>query len=192
MTIKNRRIKKFCLFVLLQVSTKFQILASKSLPQNTKRRRIYNFAIFSARTLKYEGIELFIHQLLNLTIERFVKSSKLPVVETKITQPYTTLVLDKILQGEFTLPSENLYKINIFTRASQKKNSEIMLQIIDESKTVIRETTVKGSEIKNNEYTSFKFKPIRESKDKTLYFRLKSIGEPSALILDKNVKNLDK
>jgi len=190
MTVRNRRIKEFCLAVLLQILTGFQTLASKLLPQNTERRKIYNFAIFSARTLKYEGFEIFIHQLRNLTIERYVKSSKIPIIETKVTQPHSALSLTKTLQGELNYPTENLYKINIFTAIQQKKNSEITLQIIDENKIIIREITVKSSDIKDNGYTSFTFEPIKGSKDKILYFKLKSIGKPSALIEYENIQDL--
>jgi O-antigen biosynthesis protein len=180
-TIGNK-IKEIYLSLLLQTLTQFQSLTSKLLPLNTKRKEIYDFAILSFRILKLEGFELFIHQVRNRTFKKYIKSSKIPIVESKIIQPNTTLSLIKTVQGKFSFPAKNLNKINIFTTTSHRLNSKIKLQIIDEKEMLIRESVVRGSEVKNKGYTSFKFKPIKESKDKVFYFKLKSIGEPSASV----------
>ncbi|MGB9940895.1 glycosyltransferase family 2 protein [Methanosarcina sp.] len=180
--IKNKRIKEIHLAISLHTSTKFTSLKSKLLPQNTRRREIYNFARCSAETLKHEGLEIFVHQVRNRTCERYIKSSKVPVFETKITQPNNALSLDKTLQGSFVFPANHLNKINIFAIVFQRKNSKIKLQIIDEKETVVRAVTVKDSKIKNNGYTSFKFKPIKESKDKLFYFKLSSVEKTSASV----------
>jgi O-antigen biosynthesis protein len=184
--MENKGIKEIYLDISLQTSAEFQGLKSRLLPQNTKRREIYNFAIFSAKILKHEGFELFIHQIRNRTRKTYVKSSEVPIVETKVTQPIEALSLIKTLQGSFIYPANNLNKINIFTTTSQRKNSKTKLQIIDEQGIVIREVTVKGSEIKDNGYTSFKFEPIKESKDKIFGFKLQSLGEPSVSIWYEN------
>lgn len=185
--MENNRIKEIYLAVLLQALTKFQDLKGKLLTQNTVRR-VYNFAKFSVKTLKHEGFKPFVRQVKDLTLERYVRSSTVPIVETKIIQPNNalslTLPLSKTLQGSFVFPANNLYKINIFTIIPQRVASlRIKLQIIDEKGMLIRESTVKGSEIKDHGYTSFIFRPINESADKVFYFKLKSIGEPSASIL---------
>lgn len=183
----KKEFKKIYLNVILKILTKFQDLTRKLLIQHTEIRRVYNFTIFSLNTLKHDGFEPFIHQVGNITTERYIRSSKVPIIETKIVQPITALSLIKTLQGSFILPANNLYKINFFTTISQRKIAGIKLQIFDEKETIIRERTVKGSEIKEDGYTSFKFKPIKESKDKVFYFKLKSIGEPSASVWYENL-----
>ncbi len=179
--IKNK-IKETYMSFLLQVLTKFRGLISKQLPLNTKRREIYDFAILNVQIFKREGLELFIHQVKNQNFKNYIKSSEIPIFESKIGKSDGGISLVKPLQGEFNFPANNLNKINIFTTISQKVNSKLKLQIVSEKKMVIRESTVKSDEIKNNEYTSFKFKPIKESKDRTFYFRLESVGESAASV----------
>ena len=41
---------------------------------------------------------------------------------------------------------------------------------------------VPGRKIQDNAYTSFKFKPINDSKGKKFYFEIKSTGKPSAAV----------
>jgi len=182
-TTEDKKTKEIYLAVLLRILTGFQGLINKLLPQNTKGREIYNFVIFSTRIFKEKGLRVFIHQVKARNLERYIISSKVPIVETKIIQQNATLSLTKTLQGSFFYPTNNLNRINILTNASQRKNSKIKLQIIDERETVVREVAVKDSEIKDNGYTSFKFKPIEKSANKIFYFTLKSMGESSASIL---------
>lgn len=193
--MENNRIKEIYLAVLLPALTEFQDLKSKLLTQNTVRR-VYNFSKFSIETLRHEGFEPFIRQVKDLTLERYVRSSIVPLVETKTVQLNSalslTLSLTKTLQGSFLFPANNLYKVNIFAIAPQRVASlRIKLQITDEKGMLIRESTVKGSEIKDHGYTSFIFKPIKESKDKLFYFKLKSIGEPSASILCEKTEEIE-
>lgn len=179
--IKNK-IKEIYISFLLQALIKFQGLISKQLPLNTKRREIYDFAILNIQILKRRGFELFIHQVKNQNFKNYIKSSEIPIFESKISKSDGGISLVKTLQGEFNFPANNLNKINIFTINSQKENFKLKLQIINEQKMVIRESIVKSVEIKNNEYTSFKFKPIKESKDRIFNFRLQSIGESFASV----------
>ena len=182
-TIENKRIKEIYLTILLKILTGFQGLVSKLLPRNTKGREIYNFIVFSGRTLNDKGLRLFIHQVRARNLERYIISSKVPIVETEVTQPNSVLYLKEALHGSFFYPINNLNRINILTSVPQRRNFKIKLQITDEKEALVREVVVKGSKIKDNEYTSFKFKPIKESSDKVFNFTLESIGETSASLL---------
>ncbi len=179
--IKNK-IKETYRSFLLQALTKLQGLISKQLPLNTKRREIYDFAILNVQILKHEGLELLIHQVKNHNFKNYIKSSEIPIFESKISKSDGGISLVKTLQGEFNFPSNNLNKIKIFTTNSRKENSRLKLQIINEKRVVIRESIVKSAEIRNNDCTSFKFKPIKESKDRVFYFRLESRGESTTSV----------
>lgn len=166
--------------------SKIQSLKGNLLYQNPRVRKIYNFALSSIKTYKSEGFDLFLHQIRSRTFERYVDTSKISLFETKLNHSATLLSLIKPLEGSFTYPAENLNKINIFTIIPRGEKSSLKLQLMDENKELIREKKIKGSKIKKNEYTSFEFKPIKESKDKLFYFKLSS---NSATLIKDNSKS---
>ena len=99
-------------------------------------------------------------------------------------QRHIPLSLEEELVGKFVFPANKLNELKILTATYQQKNSDLLLYLRENSMAdhIIRKTRVKWKNILDNDYTSFRFKPIKDSVGKTFCFALKSMGVPSAAV----------
>lgn len=166
-----------------QLLSKYQRFVDMIFPHATKRRLAYDKGILGIRMIVNDGFGAFFFKLEEIFYESALNASKISIVETKIISPQVPLPLLKSLSGSFTFPSDNLNEIKILTATFIRKNSDLILQITDTKGHVIRNKIAKGYRIQDNNYTSFRFKPIKDSKEKTFSFKLISKGDPSAAVL---------
>ncbi|VVB50848.1 Glycosyl transferase family 2 [uncultured archaeon] len=151
------------------------------MPHATKRRYVYDLAITGIRVIANDGFGTFLYKLKDKLYKNNINASKVPIVETKIVSPYVPLSLAKSLRSKFTFLSDNLNEIKIYTATNNRLNSDLTLYVTNAGGEILRKTTVKGHRIQDNGYTSFRFKPIKDSKGVTFFFELISKKEPCAV-----------
>ncbi|AKB33547.1 Glycosyl transferase, group 2 family protein [Methanosarcina siciliae HI350] len=159
------------------------------LPANTKRRQAFDIGVLGIQTFKMQGFKALFHKMKNQNrIYQKLRKSSVPVIETDIissniaNSPKVALPLLKTLKGKFTFPANNLNELKFFTATYGRTNSDLELHIINDSRKIIRNSVAKGYEILDNDYTPFKFKPVKDCKGKVFSFELMSKGDPSAAI----------
>ena len=156
-------------------------------PTNTKRRQAFDIGVLGIQTYEKQGFKALVYKIRSRIYQKYRKSS-VPVIETDITSSNivnpskVALPLLRKLKGEFTSPTNNLNELKFFTATYRRINSDLELRIIKDSTKIIRNSLVKGYEILDNDFTSFKFKPIKDSEGKVFSFELMSKGDPSAAI----------
>lgn len=163
-------------------------LVERRMPLGTKRRKCYDLGLESGRILLNEGLK-------SLSFRARVKlSSKIPFLKENLNAPLfetnrlgwsscVPFLLDEGLSGEFVFPAEGLNEVRIFTATCRRRNADLTLRLKASPKgPVIREAKVKGQAVKDNDYTSFRFKAIREIPEETVFFELESEGEPHAAV----------
>ncbi|MCX9073315.1 MAG: glycosyltransferase [Candidatus Methanoperedens sp.] len=165
-----------------KVLTKYQRLVDIILPPRTKRRHGYDLGIICIRILINDGFGTLLSRFKQRTSRSNKSHSKIPILETKIASSYVPLSLDKILCGKFTFPLSNLNEVRIFTATYLQRNSNLMLEITNSEGKILRTGSAKGDKIKNNDYTSFRFEPIKNSKGQSFFFKLRSKKKPSAAV----------
>lgn len=86
------------------------------------------------------------------------------------------LSLEKASVGQsFQATRDNLYRVDLFTAGDRVPKGGELFLILSDSPTlspVIRRAAVPAQRARNNQYLSFVFTRIRESKNKRFYFRL--------------------
>lgn len=152
------------------------------MPPTTKRRRLYDLGIISIRIIVNDGFDAFLYKLKERVRRSILYASDIPIIEIKMVPPHVPLPLVKNLNCKFTFPSDKLNEIRILTATYKRRNSDLELHVISSDGKVIRKVKANGYRIQDNGYTSFRFKPIKDSKDKIFFFNLMSIGEPSAAV----------
>jgi len=159
------------------------------LPCGTGRRRNYDMLLKGSRILINDGYGVFLPKASEFIYRQypFLKpSSNAPVLDVNILSYPSTKVplsLDEDLRIKFTFPVAELSEIKVLTATYNRRNSDILLSIMESiNGPPIRTCRVKGRNIRDNDYTSFKFKPIKDSANKTFFVRLRSDGEPSAAV----------
>ncbi len=177
----NRKLNDIYSSTIWQLLTKYQKLVDTVLPYTTKRRHVYDLAIIGVRVIANDGFSTFVYKLNERLFTNNLNASKVPIVETKIVSPHVPLSLAKSLRGKFTFLSDNLKEIKIYTATNNRLNSDLTLYITNAGGNMLRKTTVKGHRIQENGYTSFGFKPIKDSKGVTFFFELMSKKEPCAV-----------
>ena len=165
-----------------QILTKFQRLLDAIMPPATKRRRVYDLGIISLKIIVNDGFGAYLYKLKERVQGGVLYASNIPIIQYKIISPHVPLPLMKNLCCKFAFPSDNLSEIRILTATYRRQNSDIELHVTNRDGKVIRKTKAKGYRIQDNGYTSFRFKPIKDSKDKIFFFNLISKGEPSAAV----------
>ena len=170
-----------------QLLRKYQGLIEKILPLGTRRRPAYDLCSIGIRVIINEDWRSFWLKFKRLFCQRIPVLNfhiKQPLIETNILnfQNHIPLFLEKELIGKFVFPANNLNEIRILTATYQRKNSNLILYLREKSMNgpIIRKTKVKWENILNNDYTSFKFKTIKDSAGKTFFIALKSVGDLSA------------
>ena len=167
----------------------YQELIEKLMPLGTRRRHTYDLLLIGLRIIANEGWRSLWFTLKRRLGERIsvlnVRINK-PLIETNISnvQRHIPLSLEKELVGKFVFPANKLNELKILTATYQQKNSDLLLYLRENSMAdhIIRKTRVKWKNILDNDYTSFRFKPIKDSAGKTFCFALKSMGVPSAAV----------
>jgi len=168
--------------VVWRLLMKYQRLIDTLLPHTTKGRHVHDLGIISIRIIVNDGLGAFLYRLKERVHESALNASKIALIQTNPNHPYVPLSLAKNLCGKFTFPTNNLNEVRILTATYQRQNSVLELHVTNTDGQIIRKSSVKGYKIQNNEYTSFKFKPINDSKEQTFIFKLISKGEPSAAV----------
>jgi GT2 family glycosyltransferase len=161
---------------------KYQQLVDRRLPHSTRRRHFYDLGLASLRLISRNGIRAFIYKVWERFNDQHFDSSNIPLLETSIGSQNIPLSLEKTLSGQFTSPVDDFDEIRILTATYNRKNSDLELQLLNDDKQIVRNVTVKGYKIKDNSFTPFKFKPIKNSKDQTFSFKLVSKGNPGAAV----------
>ncbi len=160
----------------------------RGMPLGTRRRRYYDLGLEGGRILMNEGIRSFSFRIkgkLSSKIPFLKDDLNVPLFETNKlnTSSCIPLSLEEGLSGEFAFPAEGINDIRIFTATYRRTNADLTLNLkISPDGPVIRKAKVKGHAIKDNDYTSFKFKPIKKIPNGTVLFDLKSNGEPHAAV----------
>jgi len=172
-----------------QLLRKYQGLIERILPLGTRRRHAYDLCSIGIRVIINEDWRSFwikFKRLFCLRIPVLNFHIKQPLIETNILnfQNHIPLSLEKELVGKFVFPANNLNEIRILTATYQRKSSDLVLYLKEKSMNgpIIRKARVKWGNILNNDYTSFRFKTIKDSAGETFLFALKSMGEPSAAV----------
>ena len=137
-----------------------------------------------------DGISAFLYKLKDRVQSGVVYTSNIPIIELRMFPPHVPLPLVRNLMIKFTFPSANFCEVNILTATYKRLNSDLEFQILNDDGQIIRKSKIKGYRIQDNGYTSFRFKPIKESKDKIFFFSLISREEPSAAVWYNNSVNL--
>jgi len=174
-----------------QLLTKYQSLVDRTLPISTKRRSTYDLGILSLRILVKDGFRAFFYKIQERYGKKDLDLSNIPMFETNVTSSVEPLSLAKPLCGQFTFVANNLNEIKIFTATYQRKNSDLEFQIMDSEGHLLRKEKIKGYRVLDNDYTSFKFKPITDSKGKTFFFKITSKGKTDAAIWHSKNGNLE-
>jgi GT2 family glycosyltransferase len=172
-----------------QLVATYQKLIEKLLPLRTGRRHTYDLLLIGLRIIVNAGWRSLWFTLKRRLCQRIpvlnVRINK-PLMETNISnvQKHIPLPLRKELVGKFVFPANKLNEVKILTATYQQKNSDLILYLRENTmdSPVIRKARVKWENILDNNYTSFRFKPIKDSAGKTFFFGLKSLGEPSAAV----------
>ena len=166
-----------------KILTKFhQGFVEPALPMGTRRRGFYNLGFTSFRVLVNDGPSAFLFKIKEKLSGRTRDETNVPVVEIKMVPPQAPLSLMKKLTGKFTFPLDNLSEIRILTTTCKMRNADLEIHVTNSEGLIIRKSRAKGYRILDNGYTSFNFKPIKDSKDKNISFHLISRGEPSAAV----------
>ena len=161
---------------------KYQRLIDTLLPHATKRRHVYDLGIISIRIIVNDGLSAFLYRFKEKVHGSALNASRIALIQTNLNSPHVPMSLVKGLCGKFTFPTNNLNEIRILTATYQRKNSDLELHITNTEGQIVRKSSVKGHRIQDDEYTSFKFKPIKDSKEQTFIFKFISKGEPSAAV----------
>lgn len=91
--------------------------------------------------------------------------------------------LERELAGVFTCPTGSLCGLGFLTATHIRINAAVRLTLSDVGRgRVVREVAVDGDLIKDNDYTLFSFRPLRESRGRQYRFELVSCGLPAAAI----------
>jgi GT2 family glycosyltransferase len=165
-----------------QIITKYQRVVDIIMPPATKRRKLHDLSIVSVRIIVNDGFGAFFYKLKEKVQGGILYASKIPIIEIKMLPPNVPLPLVKKLSGKFTFPLDNLNEIRILTATYKRLNSDLKFYITDSDGKLLREIQVKKYSIQDNGFTSFKFKPIKDSKERIFFFNLMSRGEPSAAV----------
>jgi O-antigen biosynthesis protein len=161
------------------------------LPMGTRRRKFYDLGFISFRVMVNYGPEAVLFKIKEKLGGRTRDETNVPVVEIKMVPPQVPLSLIKKLTGKFTFPLDNLSEIRILTTTCKMRNADLDLHVTNSEGIIIRKSRAKGYRILDNDYTSFNFKPIKDSKDKNVSFHLISRGEPSAAVWYNESKRAD-
>ncbi|MCZ7392290.1 MAG: glycosyltransferase, partial [Candidatus Methanoperedens sp.] len=178
----NRKLNDIYNSTTWQLLTKYQKLIDTIFPHTTKKRHAYDLAMTGIRLIANDGFDAFLYKLNERLYKNNINASKVPIVKTNPASPYAPLSLEKRLFGKFTFLSDNLNEIKIYTATNNRLNSDLTLCITNTDREILRKTTVKGHRIQDNDYTSFRFKPIKDSKGITFFFELISKKEPGAAV----------
>lgn len=178
-----------------KIYTKCQRVVNVLFPPNTKRRQTFDSGVLGIQMTYKQGPRELFHQV-KCRFDKKQRRSSVPVIETEIissnieNSPKIALSLLNTLKGEFTSPTNNLKGLKFFTATYRRLNSDLELHIANNHGKIIRNSVVKGHEIRDNDYTSFKFNPIKDSRGKVFTFELASKGDPSAAIWFNDSGNL--
>ena len=172
-----------------QLLSKYQGLIERILPLGNRRRQAYDLGLISFRIIVNEGWRSF-----SLRFRRRLYQ-KVPFLKVRINKPLIEtnilsfpnnipLSLKEEIVGKFVFPADNLNEIKMLTATYRRRNRDLRLYLreISLDGPIIRNIRVKGGDILDNDYTPFRFKPIKDSAGKTFFFALKSMGEPSAAV----------
>ena len=163
--------------------TKFHYgFIERFLPPNSRRRNSYDLGLIGFRILINDGSRALLYKIRKRYRQEYSDALNIPIVETSFISPSILLSLSKILCSQFTFTENNLNEIKIFTETYKRQNSDLEFQIMDSDGHLLRKGKIKGHKILDNDYTSFKFEPIKDSKGKTFFFKVRSKGEPNAAV----------
>ncbi|RCV65570.1 Glycosyltransferase, partial [Methanophagales archaeon] len=173
-----------------QLVAAYHKLIEKLLPLRTRRRHTYDLLLIGLRIIVNEGWRSLWFTLKRRIYQRIpvlnVRKINKPLIETNISnvQKHIPLPLEEELGGKFLFPANKLNELKILTATYQQKNADLILDLRENSMAgpIIRKVRVKWKNILDNDYTSFRFKPIKDSAGKTFSFALKSMGVPSAAV----------
>ena len=168
------------------------------MPLGTRRRSCYDQGLEGGRILVNEGFRSFSFRAKGKLSSRIPFLKETPNVLLFETSKLSSsscipLSLEEGLSGEFTFPTGGINEVRIFTATHRRTNADLTLSLKSSPVgPVIRRTKVKSQAVKDNDYTSFKFKPVKEIPDGTVFFDLKSEGEPHAAVwYDPETKSRD-
>ncbi|HZX35459.1 MAG TPA: glycosyltransferase, partial [Thermodesulfobacteriota bacterium] len=104
--------------------------------------------------------------------------------DTPHQETHASYRLDRPLKGSFRFPVDGLDKIKFFT-VKHGANTEGMRLIIKDGQdsSVLRKVALKGKKVKNNDYSTFRFKAIKDSADREFEFLLEGLGEPYPCVM---------
>jgi O-antigen biosynthesis protein len=180
------RIRKMS--ILKKIFNKCFLTLQKYSPVGTKRRQLLELFDGAATLYSSEGLLCLSFQIkARLEDSLFLKGrrSKLPIISININHlpdnvPFS---LEQELSGQFTCPMDHFNEIRLFTATYCRKNRDLIFQLKDcGTEKIERIVTVKGYTVFNNNWTHIRFAPIRNSKNKTFQFRIKSLGCPAAAV----------
>ncbi len=165
--------------------TKFHNVMSRLLPQGTGRRRLYDRSLLALRILVHEGPRsLWVRGKMRLPYSRKVTTKPIVRMPIEMYDGNVPEPLDMPFKGCFISPADQLHAIEVLTATYERRNAPLTLTLREGSpdEPVIREVTIKGTRIANNDYSRWVFKAIPDSKDKRYYFEIISKGLPTAAI----------
>lgn len=162
----------------------YRQIKGRFLPLHTRRRRTYDLIIKAIKIIGSDGFRVLIAGLLNKFRRR--GTTGILIIETDMlaAQSHRVLPVGPDLFLKFNPSIDGLSEIQILTATYMRQNSDLILQMHLDSidGPVIRTARKSGGDIKDSGYTSFKFRPVKNSGGKTLFLQLRSLGAPSAAV----------
>jgi len=152
-------------------------------PLGTRRRYIYELGLTGGKILANEGGAKFLWAAQKKLLKKSPYRDILAINSIIGSANLTQILLEDELIGKIVFPLNGLSEIKIFMTKSMSANSDLILTVSQSMNgPIIREIKITSDSILNNDFTSFSFKPIKDSAGKTFFFSLKSLRKPFAAV----------
>lgn len=160
----------------------------KHSPAGTKRGKFVELVGGAATLYSTEGFLSVTNRALSMVKDSYagnVDLARSPFLSIDIhhlpgTVPFC---LEQELSGQFTCPVDDLDEIRIGMATYGRKNADVLFQLKERgNEKATRMVTVKGTTLMNDTWTRIRFDPVRDSRNKTYQFFLKSAGSPAAAV----------
>jgi GT2 family glycosyltransferase len=152
-----------------------------------KIKNLLNLSTIGLDIIKKHGIRAFLGKFEGWIFKKSVDTSKAPLLDVPITSG-NRYYIEKSLSGKFIFPADNLFEIRLYI-LDKEKDCSATLSIKDDVGHILREISLDGTSIKENDFTSFRFAPIKNSQGKAFEFKLIVRGGKLAVSYDKSLRS---
>lgn len=147
-------------------------------------KNLLNLSVIGLDLVKKQGMRAFLGKFKGWLFKKSLDISKVPLVDIQPAAAHRYYI-EKSLSGKFVFPADNLFEVGIFT-VEKEKGCEVTLLIRDEAGNLLREASLDGPSIKDNDFTTFRFNPIWNSRGNAYEFKLIVRGGKLAVAYDRS------